>query len=115
MSWLGRLLGRSGAASAAVVIPDDLAAELTAQGAPLHDAVVGALRDQLAARRREAGRAAEDGRVPFWLTRDDGERDDIESELRDRIAQRRAEEEAAEAAPKRRGRTPRRDPDSAEH
>ena len=113
MSWLGRLLGRSGASPVAVVIPDDLAAELTAQGAPLHDAVVDALRDQLAARRREAGRTGEDGRVPFWLTRD-GERDDIESELRDRIAQRRAEEEAAEAAPKRRGRTPRPDPDSAE-
>ena len=112
MSWLGRMLGRSGAPSAAVVIPDDLAAELTAQGAPLHDAVVGALRDQLAARRREAGRTDEGG-MPFWLTRE-GERDDIESELRDRIAQRRAEEEAAEATPKRRGRTARRDPDSAE-
>lgn len=114
MSWLGRLLGRPVAPSTAVVIPDDLAAELTAEGEPLHDAVVAALRDRVAARRSRAGAGGEAGRVPFWLSRD-GERDDIESELRDRIAHRRAEEEAAaEAAPKRRGRAARRDDSTPE-
>lgn len=114
MSWLGRVFGRREApasASTVVVIPDELAAELTASGLGLGDAVLAALRDHLEAQRRVRERS-EDGRVPFWLARD-GKRDDIESELRDRIAQRRAEEEAAaEAGPRRRAKAARPDADS---
>ena len=111
MSWLGRVFGRREApasASTVVVIPDELAAELTTGGLGLGEAVLAALRDHLEAQRRVSERSG-DGRVPFWLARD-GVRDDIESELRDRIAQRRAEEEAAAAAgPRRRGRAVRGD------
>ena len=100
MSWLARLFGRTAAAPAAppeeaagtVVVPPDIAARLTAAGAPLDVAVEAALREHLAAAEREAER---NGEKPFWLTRDE-ESGDLEERLRDRIAQRRAGEGEAE-------------------
>src|SRR5215470_12095794 len=74
MSFLGRLFGRADPAPAppanSVVIADDLAAALTAEGRPLADAVDAALREQLTSRRRDP-----DARVPFWLARDAGQVD----------------------------------------
>jgi hypothetical protein len=99
MSWLARLLGRAPAAPAekvgeaerAVAIPPDIAAQLTAGGAPLGAAVETALREHLAAR----DEAPANGDKPFWLARDE-EAGDIEERLRDRIAQRRAGDGEAE-------------------
>lgn len=91
MSWLGRLLGRPARpvpAPTTVVIPDDLAAALTADGTPLATAVEAALRAHLA--------VAERAGVPFWLAREAGAAADLEEALRDRLAQRRATEEADE-------------------
>jgi len=92
MSWLGRLLGRGLEApdvTRSVVIPQDLAATLTASGMPLAEAVGAALRGYLA-----TGSAAtnEDERVPFWLARDREHATDIEGRLLDRMAQRGATE-----------------------
>jgi len=95
MSWLGRLLGRApaapttSAAATTVTIADDLAAQLTASGAPLAEAVEAALRAHLA----EADNA--NGGKPFWLAREENDAD-IEERLRDRIAQRRAGDGEAE-------------------
>jgi hypothetical protein len=102
MSFLGRLFGRPGATPAspppanAVTVPDDLATALTAGGLPLGEAVEVALREHLDARTREAGR--DPGRVPFWLTREEGERA-IEDELRDRLERRRSAEADADDGP----------------
>jgi hypothetical protein len=97
MSWLARLLGRAPAAPTeavpTVAIPADLAAQLTASGAPLSEAVEGLLREHLA--EREAAAAPAHGDPFFWLARD-AEGADIEDRLRDRIAQRRAAEGEAE-------------------
>lgn len=96
MSWLGRLFGRApaapaatteGAAAAAVPIPPDVAALLTASGAPLATAVETALREHLA----ERDEAHANGDKPFWLAREE-ETGDLEERLRDRIAQRRTGE-----------------------
>jgi hypothetical protein len=100
MSWLARLLGRAPAAPteavSTVAIPADLAAQLTASGAPLSEAVEGLLREHLAEREAAAAAPANGDRDTFfWLARDaDG--GDIEERLRDRIAQRRAAEGEAE-------------------
>lgn len=98
MSWLGRLIGRparpdatASASLRTVVVPDDLAAALTADGTPLAVAVEAALRAHLAAAEREG--------VPFWLAREAGGGADIEEALRDRLAQRRAAEDGEEAGP----------------
>ena len=92
MSLLGRLFGRPGPAAPpanSVVIADDLAAALTAEGRPLADAVDATLREQLTARRRDP-----DSHIPFWLARD-GAQVDIDDELRDRLERRRAGEGGA--------------------
>ena len=93
MSWLGRLFGRGAVAPAgtpSVVIPEDLAAALTAGGMPLVEAVEVGLRAYLAA--APAATSADDERVPFWLARDPEHARDIEGKLLDRMAQRRAGE-----------------------
>src|SRR5947209_13568863 len=100
MSWLGRLFGRAPVApppppATAVTIPDDVAAALTADGSTLGGAVESALRLHIAARER----AAAEGRVPFWLARDDEHGDAIEEALRDRLAQRRSADEGPSGAP----------------
>jgi hypothetical protein len=96
MSWLARLLGRAPAAppeaANTVVIPADVAALLTAGGAPLDRAVETALRDHLT---HEAAEPAAGGDKPFWLAREE-ESGDLEERLRDRIAQRRAGEGEAD-------------------
>ena len=126
MSFLGRLFGRSAPPPPpapppnTVTIADDLAADLTAGGQPLSEAVEAALREQIAARARGA-----ESRVPFWLTREQGDVDqsagvsprvgggavglgpaadagglaplDIEAELRDKLEKRRAAEGGATA------------------
>jgi hypothetical protein len=95
MSFLGRLFGRSAPSpppappANTVTIADDLAAELTAEGRPLADAVEAALREQIAARARGA-----ESRMPFWLTREEEELD-LEAELRDKLEKRRAAEGGA--------------------
>ena len=96
MSFLGRLFGRSDPAPAApppntVTIADDVAVALTAGGRPLGDAVDAALRLQLDARTRDP-----EPRVPFWLARDEDQRD-IDDELRDRLERRRAAESGGAA------------------
>jgi hypothetical protein len=106
MSWLGRLFGGGQAETPpplpanAVLLPDDLAAALTAGGRPLTDATVAALREGLAQdARRAAGGAHAGERIPFWLKRDDDEKDgEIEERLRERVEQRRAAEEGTKPA-----------------
>jgi hypothetical protein len=97
MSWLGRLFGRAPAPppvrAYTVVVPEDIAETLTADGTALDDAVIASLRDYFDLRER-ARRAAEAGeRIPFWLQRETGQVGGIEDELLDRMAQRRAGEE----------------------
>lgn len=95
MSFLGRLFGRSAPPPPpapppnTVTIADDLAAELTADGEPLGQAVEAALRELSAARARST-----ESRVPFWLAREQGEID-LEAELRDKLEKRRAAEGGA--------------------
>ncbi|MFN2450758.1 MAG: hypothetical protein ABR541_00205 [Candidatus Dormibacteria bacterium] len=67
-----------------VLVPDDLANQLTADGEPLQDAVERTLRRAL-----EPARPA-DAR-PFWVERGEPS-GDLSDELRDRVAQRRAAE-----------------------
>jgi hypothetical protein len=86
-----------------VVLPDDLAAALTADGTALPVATETALREVLEARRQAAERAAllatqRTERVPFWLARESDEDAAIEERLRDRLEQRRGGEEPAEAS-----------------
>ncbi|TMC51136.1 MAG: hypothetical protein E6J14_01490 [Chloroflexi bacterium] len=96
MSWLGRLFGRRADAPApadtfTVAIPEDVAAALTADGSDLGDAVVGILRGHLESI-AEAVDRGDIERIPFWLARERGADAGIEEALRDRVAQRRAEE-----------------------
>jgi hypothetical protein len=74
-----------------VVIPSDLAAQLTATGLALNVAVEAACRVQLAA-------AVDSGAMPFWLDRSEpapsAGRGDIEDELRDRVIERHSSEGA---------------------
>ena len=99
MSFLGRLFGGSRPApppATAVVLPEDLAAALTADGSPLGDAAVAALRAHLAERDRAARAPEATGeKMPFWLARDQpGEHGEgIEDRLRDRLEQRRSNDE----------------------
>ncbi|MGD0834666.1 MAG: hypothetical protein ABSA40_09640 [Candidatus Dormibacteria bacterium] len=94
MSWLGRLFGSSPPPHPhSVVIADDLAAALTASGAPLGEAVDGALRSHLGSTRRAGEAQAGGEKIPFWLGREEGGSGEIEDTLRDRISQRRASEE----------------------
>ena len=97
MSLLGRLFGSRpapppapavevAAAPNTVVIPADLAERLTAGGAALGEAVEATLRTALANVERP-GEA-----LPFWLVRDQQRSGEMEQELRDRVAQRRAGE-----------------------
>jgi hypothetical protein len=94
MSFLGRLFGGKAPEPVpnTVVIEADLAASLTAEGAPLDAAVDGALRAYLDARAKAAQAADLEG-IPFWLRRDAERSGELEDELRDRIIQRRATEE----------------------
>lgn len=94
MSWLGRLFGSKPAAvpappSNSVIIDAELAQQLTEGGAGLDLAVDAALRAYLDAQAKAAA-AGEPERVPFWLRRDAESGGDIDSELRDRVIQRRA-------------------------
>ncbi len=92
MSWLGRLLNPVPAPQPrAVVIPDDIVAELEAGDDSLQATVEAALRSHLDARRRPAGEE-DTARLPFWLRRGTGEKGDIDQSLRDRVTQRRAVE-----------------------
>jgi hypothetical protein len=110
MGWVRRLLRASegGAGTVTVRIPADLAtalvAELGDQG--LDAAVERLLRVQLAS----LPRAAEEGddRVPFWLSRHDAPAADFVTQLRDRMAQRRAgEADDGDTSPPRRPPSPR--------
>lgn len=104
MSFLGRLFGGPRPAPLppnAVVLPDDLATALTADGTPLPAAAETALREALDARHGAAARAAEEARrrgerLPFWLARESEEDAAMEDRLRDRLEQRRSAEEAAD-------------------
>ena len=113
MSFFGRLLGRQAPAPPSppnsVVIPDDVAARLAEAGSSLDDAVAGALRTHLAALDAAASRPppAEGERLPFWLTREEGDPAEIDDALRDRLERRRAAE-AEEAAADGDARRPRR-------
>lgn len=103
MSFLGRLFGGGKTpppSPTAIVLPDDLAAALTADGAALPEATEQALREVLEVRRQAADRAAalahqRSERVPFWLARESDEDVAIEDRLRDRLEQRRSGEETA--------------------
>lgn len=101
MSLLGRLFGtRPPEAPPAppptgVVIADDLAQRLTATGLPLAEAVDAALRRHLEAERRAAEAELRGERIPFWLRREQGGAAEMEDELRDRIAQRRAGDDSS--------------------
>lgn len=94
MSWLGRLFGSQPPPPAGtVVIADDLATTLTASGTPLAAAVDAALRLHLQAQAHAAEAEKRGERIPFWLRRDIGASAEMEDQLRDRIAQRRAGED----------------------
>jgi len=106
MSWLGRLFGGGGTPepaplpATAVVLPDDLAAALTAAGGPLEESTIAALRAHLEqASRKPARKRSAAESMPFWLARDQDDKDgDIEDRLRERVEQRRATEEGSKAA-----------------
>ena len=106
MSWLGRLFGAKPVPppeppANSVLIDEGLAQQLTESGVALDVAVDSALRAYLDAQAKAAA-AGEPERIPFWLRRDDDGGGDIDSELRDRIIQRRsAEEEGAPSAMRR--------------
>jgi hypothetical protein len=87
MSFLG-LFGKKPAVPAnTVVIPDDLAAALTAGGHPLGEAVESALRVQLAA--AEQLKADDPGAMPFWLRREEPQDGDaVEDELLQKVQSR---------------------------
>ena len=95
MSWLGRLFGAKPAPAPppnAVLVDTELAQRLTEGGAGLDIAVDTALRAYLDAQDKAAA-AGEPDRIPFWLRRDAESGGDIDSELRDRVNQRRAAED----------------------
>ena len=105
MSWLGRLLGGGTPEPAplpapAVVLPADLAAALTAGGGALEESTIAALRAHLEQASRKPGRrSSAAASMPFWLARDQDDKDgDIEDRLRERVEQRRAAEEGSKAA-----------------
>jgi hypothetical protein len=109
MGWVGRLFGRSGG-TVVVRLPGDLAEALVPEGGGqgLDAAVERVLRAHLAGGCRAVPDDTE--RMPFWLSRRDAPVGDLEGELRDRMAQRRAAEgeaEEGEPAPPRRPPTPR--------
>jgi hypothetical protein len=107
MSWLGRLFGARSAplpepAPNSVLVDEELARRLTESGAALDVAVDSALRAYLDAQAKAATGGQDEG-IPFWLRRDAESGGDIDSELRDRVINRRAaDEESASGA----GRTP---------
>jgi hypothetical protein len=92
MSWLGRLFNSTPppAPPNAVLIPDDVAAQLDGGDAPLQATVEAALRSYIEIRRRAAEHDAEG--LPFWLRREAGQKGEIDESLRDRVTQRRAAE-----------------------
>ncbi|TMB91284.1 MAG: hypothetical protein E6J45_06705 [Chloroflexi bacterium] len=94
MSFWGRLFGARPPPPAPnnVVIAEDVAGPLTADGTALAAAVDSALRSYLDARAKAAA-AGEPERIPFWLRRESAGEGQIEDELRDRIIQRRAAED----------------------
>ncbi len=79
-----------------VVIPGDLAAQLTVGGASLSGAVEAACRAQLAAARADVRTGESAGAMPFWLDRSEpaphAGPGDIEDQLRDRVIERHAGE-----------------------
>lgn len=93
MGWVARLFGRTGG-TVVVHLPVDLAEALVpeAAGSGLDAAVERVLRAHLTGGCRSV---PDDGeRMPFWLSRRDAPVGDLEGELRDRMAQRRAAEAA---------------------
>lgn len=96
MSLLGRLFGSRPAPPPAnsVVVPEDVAARLTADGTPLQASVDAVLRSFLEARDRPEPDGAPG--IPFWLDRHKasaaGETSDLGDELRDRVIQRHTAE-----------------------
>jgi hypothetical protein len=110
MGWVRRLLRapESGAGTVVVRIPADLADALAAEvgDETLEAAVERLLRAQLGSVPRAADGAG--GRVPFWLSRQDAPSADFETELRDRMAQRRTPDaDDGDSGPPRRPPTPR--------
>jgi hypothetical protein len=94
MSFWGRLFGARPTPPAPnnVVIADDVAAPLTADGTALAAAVDSALRSYLDARAKAAAAGEPEG-VPFWLGRESAGEGQLEDELRHRVIQRRAAED----------------------
>jgi hypothetical protein len=94
MSFFGRLFGAKPPPSPAnsVVIAEDLATTLTADGATLEVAVNDSLRAYVEAQAKAAA-AGEPERIPFWLRRETDQGGQLEDELRDRVIQRRAAED----------------------
>jgi hypothetical protein len=95
MGWVGRLFGRSGG-TVVVHLPGDLATALVPEGGGqgLDAAVERVLRAHLDGSCRAVPDDTE--RMPFWLSRRDAPEGDLEGELRDRMAQRRAAEAEGE-------------------
>jgi len=93
MSFWGRLFGARPPPPAPnnVVIAEDVAGPLTADGTALAAAVDSALRSYLEARAKAAA-AREPERMPFWLRLESAGEGRIEDDLRGRIMQRRAGE-----------------------
>ena len=98
MSFLSRIFGGSPQTAEVpvpanqVLIADDLASLLTADGMELNPAVDQALRSLLDQQAKTAQMRGE--KIPFWLRRDDEQPPGgIEDALRDRVLERRAAED----------------------
>jgi len=107
MGWLGRLFGRSAARAGTVEgrLPADLAAAMAAEAGDegLDAAVERVLRAHLAAAAAPEVAESPGRAVPFWLSHGGEPPSDIETGLRDRMAQRRtADAEEGEAPAQRR-------------
>jgi hypothetical protein len=92
MGWVRRLFGGDADGTVAVRLPADLAEALDNEGGGqgLDAAVERVLRAHLSGHCRAVPDDTE--RMPFWLSRRDAPQGDLEGELRDRMAQRRAAE-----------------------
>ena len=92
MGWVRRLFGGGADGTVAVRLPVDLAEALDNEGGGqgLDTAVERVLRAHLSGHCRAVPDDTE--RMPFWLSRRDAPQGDLEGELRDRMAQRRAAE-----------------------
>ena len=95
MSFLGRLFGAKSQPPPQpnhVLIDDEVAAPLTADGTALGVAVNTALRAYLDAKAKAAASGDVEA-IPFWLRRESPGEGGLEDKLRDRVIQRRAAED----------------------